>query len=70
MASMECVLHVLLRVMMRRSIFRLQEVVDMAVGSARRSSWRYGSPASSPGGRRRRSRALQLHTTTPRRRPP
>ena len=31
MASMECVLHVLLRVMMRRSICRLQEVVDMAV---------------------------------------
>ncbi|KAF8642148.1 hypothetical protein HU200_067408 [Digitaria exilis] len=28
---MECVLHVLLRVMMRRSICRLQEVVDMAV---------------------------------------
>ena len=31
MASMECVLHVLLRVMMRRSICRLQEVVNMAV---------------------------------------
>nr|XP_034596723.1 uncharacterized protein LOC117857920 [Setaria viridis]TKW18972.1 hypothetical protein SEVIR_5G467900v2 [Setaria viridis] len=31
MASMDCALHVLLRVMMRRSICRLQEVVDMAV---------------------------------------
>uniref|UniRef100_A0A0A9H2V0 Uncharacterized protein n=1 Tax=Arundo donax TaxID=35708 RepID=A0A0A9H2V0_ARUDO len=31
MASMDCVIHVLLRVMMRRSICRLQEVVDMAV---------------------------------------
>ncbi|WVZ67324.1 hypothetical protein U9M48_016420 [Paspalum notatum var. saurae] len=29
--SMECVVQVLLRVMMRRSICRLQEVVDMAV---------------------------------------
>ncbi|CAO2181663.1 unnamed protein product [Urochloa humidicola] len=31
MASMDWALHVLLRVMMRRSICRLQEVVDMAV---------------------------------------
>ncbi|CAL4959327.1 unnamed protein product [Urochloa decumbens] len=31
MASMDWALHVLLRVMMRRSICRLQEVVDIAV---------------------------------------
>ncbi|CAO2167802.1 unnamed protein product [Urochloa humidicola] len=31
MASMNWALHVLLRVMMRRSICRLQEVVDIAV---------------------------------------
>ncbi|OEL29092.1 hypothetical protein BAE44_0009890 [Dichanthelium oligosanthes] len=31
MASMDCVLHVLLRVMVRRTICRLQEVVGMAL---------------------------------------
>ncbi|GJM91821.1 hypothetical protein PR202_ga08237 [Eleusine coracana subsp. coracana] len=68
---MDCVIHIVLRVMMRRSICRLQEVVGMAaeIGTALFVAVRVSGLA----GRRRRSQLappLLRHTTTPRRWPP